>query len=168
MAWGYAKGFVIEYTGTKGKGKSCRTCKNYAASDRSCKVSAVYPPEDGYDSWKRCGLYNKTVTSGKETSDDISQKDDEKGHNKKTRKKAKKNNKNPIRIIGEKDCHDFSLRLCANYAELDKHKETVFLEIVTEDGKRKKINAFLIGDEIYISTKALDPNRLETILRMFE
>lgn len=61
MAWGYAKGFVIEYAEPPIEGKNCRNCENYVRADKSCKVSSIYPPEDGYDSWKRCGKYEKVV-----------------------------------------------------------------------------------------------------------
>ena len=68
MAWGYAKGFVIEYVMPSGKKKanikkrkkrSCKNCFNYDNALQKCSLSSKYLSIEDHDVWKRCGCYNK-------------------------------------------------------------------------------------------------------------
>ena len=60
MAWGYAKGFIIEYDSTKKKkGKSCSKCIYYVKEDKSCEKQPVYVPDVGYGFCKSCSYYEE-------------------------------------------------------------------------------------------------------------
>ena len=66
MAWGYAKGFVIEYVmppgkkqaNKKRKRRSCKKCINYDKALQKCSLSSKYLSVEGHDAWKRCGFNN--------------------------------------------------------------------------------------------------------------
>lgn len=57
-SWGDS--YLIERPNIQ-KRVSCGTCTNYCKEDKSCNVSAVYPPVDGYDYWKRCDKFDLDI-----------------------------------------------------------------------------------------------------------
>ena len=74
MAWGYAKGFVIEYVMSPGKKKtnkkrkrkrSCRNCLNYDKVLQKCSLSSKYLSIEDHDACKRCSFYNIPLKNGK-------------------------------------------------------------------------------------------------------
>lgn len=64
MAWGYAKGFVIEYDDTLKKRIDCKSCLYFEKSDRTCSKTQLYLPVDGFDSWKKCNYFSLDKGTG--------------------------------------------------------------------------------------------------------
>ena len=57
MAWGYARGFVIEHDSTVKRKIDCKDCLNYESDDKTCTKRPLYLPEDGYNSWRNCDYF---------------------------------------------------------------------------------------------------------------
>ena len=49
MAWGYARGFVIEHDNTVKRKIDCKDCEYYESEDKSCGKRPLYLPEVGYN-----------------------------------------------------------------------------------------------------------------------
>ena len=60
MAWGYARGFVIEHDNTVKRKIDCKDCEYYESEDKSCGKRPLYLPEDGYNSWRNCDYFKLT------------------------------------------------------------------------------------------------------------
>ena len=60
MAWGYARGFVIEHDNTVKRKIDCKDCEYYELEDKSCGKRPLYLPEDGYNSWRNCDYFKLT------------------------------------------------------------------------------------------------------------
>ncbi len=50
----------IVYIYNKSKKITCKDCTHYNKYDKSCAVTATFPPHDGWDSWKYCKKFNLT------------------------------------------------------------------------------------------------------------
>ncbi len=64
MAWGYAKGFVIEHDNTVKRRIDCKDCQYYEHEDKSCQKRPLYLPEDGYNSWRNCAYFELDPNTG--------------------------------------------------------------------------------------------------------
>ncbi|MBP3506123.1 MAG: hypothetical protein J6K43_06940 [Lachnospiraceae bacterium] len=63
MAWGYERGFIIEYDDTLKKRIDCKSCWYYDKTDKSCMKRPLYLPVDGYDSWKNCRYFELSAST---------------------------------------------------------------------------------------------------------
>lgn len=63
MAWGYARGFVIEHDNTVKRRIDCKDCDHYEREDKSCRKRPLYLPVDGYNSWRTCDFFELDPTT---------------------------------------------------------------------------------------------------------
>lgn len=80
----------------------------------------------------------------------------------------KENENKPIRIIRKEDCRKLHLNFCTNFNDIDNDRENTLLEIELGDGKKRRINSCVVGDEIYVLTNTLNPERLKIVIDMFQ
>ena len=176
MAWGYAKGFVIEYVMPPGKKKanikkrkrrSCRNCLNYDKTLQKCSLSPKYLSINGRDAWKRCGFYNITIKNGKQTS---TLKVDSKviaNSVNKTNSQDRTNNKS-LKIIRKQDCKNLHLIFCTGFKNLNKQKrQMATLEIELLTGRKIHVNSCIVESELYVLSTNLSEERKALIIQMF-
>lgn len=54
MAWGFEKGFVIEYDDTLKKRIDCKSCLYYDKTDKFCGKKTISFHLESYTSWQSC------------------------------------------------------------------------------------------------------------------
>lgn len=147
--------YIIEKKPYRSKRVSCSKCSHYCGSDRSCLVSPVYPPIDGYDYWKRCnkfelaerynwGLYREQVIKVKGLEFFYPKKEHEKPQQnlaptsvskKKKRKKNGKVSRNPETLLKYYNEHSLDFYLLTLGLNIDFPRITCECELELQENE---------------------------------